>query len=335
MSIWYHLGKRQNDVGQIWLALSILCWSFSGLVDVINAKEASDQFQFFLEGSKSVLSLLNSFFILLALPWFRYLPLRLEGIIKSRYWKIIIGVPLIFALLPTISKLMQTSEPKFIAETDVYYSILTLIILGWVLWESFSKRRLHMLAYLSILCIGITFVAQIYKLGSEETHQILLSAIFKTCLIMIFFALALSWVKDMSEALGIHNNITGLKLTRKKDESGKLINVVELVGLFDNEIKLSNTHFSLVDKFARAKLQGDGWLEIKPKNDTRTGKMYDINHYNEIKRAMHSMLDNEYGKGNWSKDLHELPLKEMLFERSQARERKIRLAIEKEKIHLS
>ena len=34
MAIWYHIGNRQNDFGQVWLVLSILCWSFSGLVDI-------------------------------------------------------------------------------------------------------------------------------------------------------------------------------------------------------------------------------------------------------------------------------------------------------------
>jgi hypothetical protein len=34
MGIWWHIGRKQNDFGQVWLAISVLCWSFSGLVEV-------------------------------------------------------------------------------------------------------------------------------------------------------------------------------------------------------------------------------------------------------------------------------------------------------------
>ena len=34
LSIWWHIGKKQNDLGQVWLALSVLAWSFSGAVEV-------------------------------------------------------------------------------------------------------------------------------------------------------------------------------------------------------------------------------------------------------------------------------------------------------------
>jgi len=41
-----------------------------------------------------------------------------------------------------------------------------------------------------------------------------------------------------------------------------------------------------------------------------------------------------FGKNNWTKETHETPLKESLFEMSQKRERKIRLAILSENITL-
>ncbi len=65
MSIWYHIGRKNGDYGQVWLALSILCWSISGFVDS-NAFYESQLIQ--LNGWKSILSLCNSLFILLALP---------------------------------------------------------------------------------------------------------------------------------------------------------------------------------------------------------------------------------------------------------------------------
>jgi len=131
MAIWYHIGNRQKDFGQVWLALSILCWSFSGLVDIYfgSFNEIDIQTSYNLNGWRSIFSLFNSLFILLALPWFRYIPKIIEPIIKSPYWKVIVGLPFLFSLLPTVSK-MVTGGASIIAELDVYYALLTLAFLG-------------------------------------------------------------------------------------------------------------------------------------------------------------------------------------------------------------
>ena len=97
LSIWYHIGKRQDDFGQVWLALSILCWSVSGLIEIVPWENFSISLHF-KEGFKSICSLLNSLFILLALPWFRYLPKPFTHIIKSKFWPYIIGLPFAFPL---------------------------------------------------------------------------------------------------------------------------------------------------------------------------------------------------------------------------------------------
>lgn len=346
MSIWYHIGRRKGDFGQVWLALSILCWSLSGIVDSkyggamhfhLNCQPSLNEPNEFYESQlihlnvwKSILSLFNSLFILLALPWFKYLPKILENVIKSKYWPIIVGLPFLFSLLPTISKFYSNSSITLISELDVYYSILTLLVLGIVLWESFTKRRLILLAVLSAVCIIITFAAQVFKLTDDGNAQVLFSAIFKTALIMIFFALALSWVKDLTERIQIKSKDITLKLSKIK--SGRSFNnILSVDGLIANESKevsLTNKNYDLLKLFMERKTSsGEGWLEIKPKSNTRTGKTYDINDHNEIKRFIHSMLDGVYGKGLWSKPEHEIPLKEILFEVSNDKERVIRLAI--------
>ncbi len=66
-----------------------------------------------LEGFRSLFSLLNSLFILLGLPWFRYLPQRFSAIIKSRYWPIIIGIPFGFALSSNAYKNALRSSDGF------------------------------------------------------------------------------------------------------------------------------------------------------------------------------------------------------------------------------
>lgn len=330
ISIWFHLGKKQKDTGQIWLALSILCWSLSGGLEVLFSEGARIS-EIYLQGGKSILSLLNSLFILLALPYFRHLPKLLEGTIKSKFWLALIGLPFLFSLLPTMSKLMMGSSQQLISELDVYYSILTLLILGWVLWESFIKRKLNFLAYLSIICVAIVFIAQLYKLSNNEFSQLLYSAIFKTTLIMIFFALAMSWVKELSENVIPATKDIFLKLQSQKNASGKFDHIAELIGFPGKDmhsIKMTPANFNLLKLFAQKKsdLQND-WLEIKPKSESRTGKTYDIKDHNEIKRMTHAILDGVFGKLMWTKEQHEGPLKNSFFEMSEKREGKIRLKI--------
>ena len=213
-AIWYHIGRKRGDFGPAWLAMSILCWSISGMVEVeyghqlsvylaspdINDPDWFSRTEATLRGWRSILSLFNSLFILLALTWFQYLPKHLETIIKSNYWLLIIGLPFLLVMLPTIYELIMGTGIQSFGELDVYYSTLTLAILGWVLWGSFVKRGLKLFAYLSALCIIITFAEQVLKPNILEGNQILFSAIFKTSIIMIFFVLVLSPVNSLTES---------------------------------------------------------------------------------------------------------------------------------------
>ncbi|MFD0799398.1 hypothetical protein ACFQZJ_18140 [Maribacter chungangensis] len=332
-AIWWHIGKKQNDFGQVWLALSVLCWSISGILQVYFYQQEVPN-MFLLEGWRSVLSLLNSLFILLALPWFRFLPKSIAPLIKSKYWRVIVGLPFLFSLLPTISKMFSGRPIAVISELDVYYALLTLVFLGLVLWESFAKRRLRLLAWLSLVCIAITLVAQFYKLSDAPVNLNLFSAIFKSCLIMLFFALALSWVKELSE--NILPGVGNFKIQFNKNPKLKrCVHVLGIPGKSERELHLTPNVYNLFLSFARQKKKdADSWLEIRPKNFDSGNKQYDINDYNEIKRLLTGVLDGLFGKGNWTQEQHYKPLKNLLFEVSEKRERKIRLAIPPENISL-
>ncbi len=362
MAIWWHIGKKQGDFGQVWLALSVLCWSISGMGEVLyssnilgngqlllemdnqetfenyvsNIHTQHNDKSYLLDGWRSILSLFNSLFILMALPWFKYIPKRIESIIKSKYWLFIVGLPFLFSLLPTISKMVSGANFGLISELDVYYAVLTLGFLGWVLWESFEKRRLTVLAWLSVLCILITFVAQVFKFGGSSNSQLLFSAIFKASLIMIFFALALSWVKELTEIVKPDPNKLLLNFEKRKNEKGKIQSFLNLKGFpgKDNlSIQLTPALFDLLLNFAKHRKDlEDDWLEIKPKNEARTGKEYQIHDHNQIKRLLTALLDGIYGKGAWTKNQHEQTLRNALFEMSDKRDRKIRLLIPPENL---
>ena len=120
---------------------------------------------------------------------------------------------------------------------------------------------------------------------------------------MIFFALALSWVKDLTERIQIKSGNVFLKLSKIK--SGRLFNnilaISGLTGDEKKEVSLTNKNFELLKLFIDRKMgPSEGWLEIKPKSNNRTGNVYDINNHNEIKRLIHSILDGVYGKNMWS-----------------------------------
>ncbi len=330
IAIWWHLGRRKRDFAQLWLAFSILCWSITGFVEVYFAEALShsagtsiddEVLAFRMSGISSLLSLGNSFFILLSLPWFKHIPSSIQPLVRSKYWKYIVGLPFLFSLLPTLSKIFFSSTYGLISELDVYYSILTLAFLGLVLWESFVKRRLKLLAYLSLICILITFTAQIYKITGNELDMRLFSAIFKSTLIMIFFALAMSWVKDLSDSLVPASS--GLRLGLL----GKEVNLVGIPGKGKMSFVISNAQYDLLTEFCKAKHKGNAWLEIKPKSQRKNQKIYPISDHNEIKRLTIAILDGIYGKNNWTKEQHEVPFKSSFYETPKDEVRKIRLAL--------
>lgn len=317
MTIWWHIGRKQNDFGQVWLAVSILCWSFSGLGEVLLDSElATSQDQHLLGGCRSIFSLLNSLFILLALPWFRYIPSKIESLIKSDYWQWIVGLPFLFSLIPTIRWSLTGGGNDFIRELDVYYAFFTLPFLGAILWQSFSKRRLVGLAYLSILVILLAVFAQICKITDYTKYLVIFSAIFKTNLIMIFFALALSWVKELSESNQVIPGRIFLRFDPQQMNKAKA--PVWIKGLHTSEftkIILTRKKHELLYKFATQKKHQPeaAYLTIKPQGEKRTSKIYDIQEHNEYIRIVESLLNISYGKSNWTKELHEKPLLKALF----------------------
>jgi len=334
LAIWWHIGRNRKDHGQVWLAFSVLCWAASGLVEVLFVSQSFLNEEV-LNIARSTLSLSNSLFILLSLPWFRYLPSSFESIIKSSQWHLIIGIPFLFCLLPTVSKLFSPGTSVLVQELDVYYAFFTLVFLGAVLWTTFQKRRLASLAYLSLVCIGITLLAQVYKLFGATINVTLFSAIFKTTLIMLFFALALSWVKELTENIIPHFKLLRLEFqgsnNQLKNGKGILLSGIPNVG--NEPIELSPANYNLLRKFAiRRKNSPNGWLEIKPKEILK--KEFDIKDHNEIKRLINALLDELFGSGSWTKEQHYLPLKEALLELSEKRKRKIRLRLLPDQIRI-
>ncbi|MEM9916746.1 MAG: hypothetical protein AAF990_01545 [Bacteroidota bacterium] len=375
LGIWWHIGRKQKDFGQVWLALSVLCWSFSGSVEVYFANQTNQEVEVvqkaldaelanmdgarledggftaaldklearkakqktLLDGLRSILSLLNSLFILMALPTFRHIPKPIEFLLQSKAWFPFIFLAFLICFLAILST-FAAGPSHFTVVLDVIYALVpTLPFLGWILWESFDKRGLKILAWLSVLCIAFTTVAQLYKLYADDPILILMAAVFKTSLIMIFFALALSWVKELSEFVVPQPGHLYLYFDRHKSASGKVVHIIRLKGLpwpAELPLTLTRSPFNLLLKFAQHKQQeADGWLEIKPKKGSRNGKEYDIQDHNQLIRLLSSLLD-EVARQQGGTSLDRKQLKEVLFESSPERERLIRLRIPPVNLHI-
>lgn len=353
LSIWNYIvrenAQREKDYGLVWLSLAVLVWAFSGVVEVFYASSLethlskNQNFDNFdktkFEGMRSILSILNSAFILLAIPCFKHLPKNIAGILKSEAWKWLVGITFFLSALFTVFMLTGVTtpgRPTFINSVDSVYGVFTLFFLGLILWTSFEKRNLKVLAWLSVICIATTLIAQVLKIFETDFWRIFFSCTFKTILILLFFALVMSWIKELSKNYLPKADEMFVFFEKINSKNGQ--KDFSAVLTLPPNIKMKKVFFTektygLFFKFGQRRKENEngGWLEIQPKTKTAQQKSYDLKDYNEISRILDYILNEVHGAGNWSKEEERKQLKEKLFEYDN---RKIRLKILPENISI-
>ncbi|MBX2874279.1 MAG: hypothetical protein KTR30_19320 [Saprospiraceae bacterium] len=346
-SIWQHITKGndqgQRDLGLFWLSVAILVWALSGALEVYYAAGLADpnfdSTQY--EGLKSMLSIFNSAFILLALPRFRHVPKVIRPVVRSESWRWLVISTFGFSIVLTLLMLSGVIIPKritLISSVDLIYAIFTLFFLGLTLWASFERRGLTILAYLAGISIAFTLAAQVLKLGDSDFLKILLNTTFKTILIVLFFALALSWVEELGKSarsiLSTRNLAIQFSTGRNHQNRREYIVHLQLPEAQDWErIYFTAKPFLLLHRFAeKRKTEGidGGWLEIQPK--TAVKKDYDIKDYNEIGRILDTICSH-MSKSDSLPTISKGDLKEILFEYGKSR--RIRLRVQAEHIELT
>ncbi|NRB46181.1 MAG: hypothetical protein HRU41_00805 [Saprospiraceae bacterium] len=344
-SIWQHITKGndqgQRDLGLFWLSVAILVWALSGVLEVYYAEGLADanfdSTQY--EGLKSMLSIFNSAFILLALPRFRHLPKLIRPVVRSESWRWLVISTFSFSVVITLLMLSGVIIPKritLISSVDLIYAIFTLFFLGLTLWASFDRRGLTILAYLAVTSIAFTLAAQILKLGDSDFLKILLSTTFKTILIVLFFALALSWVEELGKSARRFTRNLAIQFSTGRNHQNRreYIAHLQLPEAADwQRIYFTEKPFLLLHRFAeKRKREGieGGWLEIQPK--TAVKKDYDIKDYNEIGRILDTICTS-ISKSDRLPTLSKSDLKEILFEYGKSR--RIRLRVKAEHIELN
>lgn len=347
LAIWHHITRRtalrQRDPGMVWLAISVLVWVFAGWVDVVQGQQIQSgqttNSPLTFDGLRSMLSILNSAFILLALPRFRHTPRLVRPIVQSDSWRWLVIISLIFALVLTLLMLGGWIIPlkyTFIYTIDLLYAVFTLFFLGLILWTSFAKRGLPVLAILSVLTIGFTLMAQILKLSDPLFNKVLFNCIFKSVLIMLFFSLALSWVEELSKGQSYYRVDTHalLLFSRKVGIKMEYVAVLTIPPFWQQaRINLTEKNYQLLHRFAERRKDEpteDGWLEIRPKSGGT--KTFDIKDYNELNRLLENLLQGNPITPESEEDPKKL-LKDRLFEYGQ--QRRIRLRIPPNQITLS
>lgn len=346
-SIWQHItqgnSQGQRDLGLFWLSVAVLVWALSGGLEVYYARGLSaEPFDSTLyQGLKSMLSIFNSAFILLALPRFRHVPKVIRPVVRSESWRWLVISTFGFSAVLTLLMLSGAIIPKritLISSVDLIYAIFTLFFLGLTFWASFEKRGLKILAYLAAISIAFTLAAQIIKLFDSDFLKILLSTSFKTILIVLFFALALSWVEELGKSARHHllPRSVGLQLTsgRSAQHKREFIAHLQLPVFLDwQKVYFTEKPYRLLWQFAeRRKSEGleGGWLEIQPK--TAVKKDYDIKDYNEIGRILDTFC-TAFSKADPPHPISKNELKALLFEYGKSR--RIRLRIPAEQIQLN
>ena len=356
MAIWRHFASKQpihrQDKGLVWLALSVLVWAFSGILEIMYGLFSLTDLkeEIIINSGRSMLSIANSAFILLSLPYFKHKPNQesLRQILTPRPWTfwvlLISGIFLILTLLFTgfiyrLSSNESTELQYFLVRAihvmDVFYAFLTLAMLGLVLWNSFDARNLRILSILTLTCILFTVTAQVFKILEYDFWGMFFSCTFKTMLIMIFLALTLSWVAEaLEEEFLPHPHHIMLRIPPVSNGKKQHIYLHLPPNITHEPLLLNATPFNLLQKFAqrRSKEAPDGgWLKMKPKGmDTK----HDISSYNQMKSIFKEILNHQHGKDNWSN--HDLNyIRKALIEKHPQKDGYYRLRMIKDNIDLN
>jgi hypothetical protein len=254
----------QRDPTWSWLGNAVLVWSAIGFIGWIYSRSS------WFVVTRIIFSTLNSAFLLLSIGYFDYGDYGFTGVIGARLkrfeekpaWrKSVILLSLLVAVVVIAFSLAAEASPPVQSLPDILLSVLTLIILGVALYESFKGRGFWMLKYLSILIILLTILSQLPEMGlivSEFRWPLLL--VTKSMLILLFLALATSSVTQKGEF-----PLEGLELTgRVVDEKFLIVRLWIKGDSKAREMRVRDTYYNVLLELARSrKANPDGYFNLQ------------------------------------------------------------------------
>lgn len=214
LAIYYNIRKRfkavleegnsikRVDKGLLYFSFGMLVWVVSGIWAFV-ANYLSTEGSISYQIGVNILSTINNLFWLLALyyvydaPKFIYRNEKNVKIISV----IIIAVATLTILLSFVVSNDVYCGVKLISIPDVLLTTFLCVLMGVSFYRTFMYRDLKLVAFISIIAIGLLFVSQLSDvfvgLDNDFVNQ-LIRIVSKTSLVSVFLVLATSWVIQLA-----------------------------------------------------------------------------------------------------------------------------------------
>lgn len=188
--------KLRVDKGLMYLGLSVFVWMALSIWSLFDVESV-------IVGSlvTNVFSILNNFFILLALSYFIHAPDFIYN--KKNNVSIIILIAIVVVVLTLVMHTLSwiPASINITALPDFLLSGLVSYLLAQSLHRTFLDRGLKWVAIISVIIIALMMIAQlpeVYTTLTESIYTYLLKIVSKTSLIFVFLLLATSWVIELA-----------------------------------------------------------------------------------------------------------------------------------------
>lgn len=209
-------GERKfvRDDGIRWMFLACMLWCGTYIADIVGLTVFTN---LHVEHSSSiafirvVLSLTNSVFFLLATSNLDALKedLSLPGQFLRQIRNHPVWIVASLILLATAFSLAAGAKSGLCQGLDASTNVLTILLLGWGFFRSFTKRRFPIIAWTSAVVFSIFLVAELGEFLNAITPTSLLARqqLFGTALSvatdgmvsLVFIAVTFSWVHEQNE----------------------------------------------------------------------------------------------------------------------------------------
>ena len=214
LAIYYNIRKRfktvleegnsikRVDKGLLYFSFGMLVWVVSGIWAFV-ANYLSTQGSVSYQIGVNILSTINNLFWLLALYYMYDAPKFIYR--NEKNVKIIAAIIIVVATLTMLLSFIVSNDIfygiKLISVPDVLLTTFLCILMGVSFYRTFMHRDLKLVAFISIIAIGLLFISQLSDvfvgLDNDFVNQ-LIRIVSKTSLVSVFLVLATSWVIQLA-----------------------------------------------------------------------------------------------------------------------------------------